>query len=71
MTTPFWACNKDYPAGAIANSVLHRMVERDVVKPDRVISSANPKPFPTTDFGTVYNLTPIAGRIKRAFFDFN
>lgn len=64
--------NKDYPAGAIANSVLHRMVERDVVKPDQVISIYKSETFPTTGFGTVYNLTPeLQDKTKQAFFDFN
>lgn len=64
--------NKDYPAGAIANSVLHRMVERDVVKADQVVSIYKSETFPTTGFGVVYNLTPeLQDKIKQAFFDFN
>lgn len=64
--------NKDYPAGAIANSVLHRMVERDVVTADQVVSIYKSETFPTTGFGTVYNLTPeLQDKIRQAFFDFD
>ena len=64
--------NTDYPAGAIANSVLARMIERDVVKPDQVISIYKSQTFPTTGFGVAYNLTPeLQDKIREAFFSFD
>jgi phosphonate transport system substrate-binding protein len=64
--------NKDYPAAAIANSVLHRMVARDVIKADQVVSIYKSQKFPTTGFGYVYNLKPeLQEKIKEAFFTFN
>ena len=57
--------NKDYPAASIANSVLSRMISRDVIKPDQVVSIYKSQTFPTTGFGTVYNLKPeLAEKIK-------
>ena len=64
--------NKDYPAGAIANSVMARMIERDVVKPEQLVSIYKSQTFPTTGFGVVYNLKPeLQDKIREAFFDFN
>ncbi|MEP6146168.1 MAG: phosphate/phosphite/phosphonate ABC transporter substrate-binding protein, partial [Nisaea sp.] len=64
--------NKDYPAAAIANSVWHRMVARDVIKQDQVISIYKSQTFPTTGFGYAYNLKPeLQEKIKEAFFTFN
>jgi phosphonate transport system substrate-binding protein len=63
--------NKDYPAASIANSVMKRMISRDVIKPDQVISIYKSQTFPTTGFGVVYNLKPeLQEKIKQAFFDF-
>ncbi|TDT73083.1 phosphonate transport system substrate-binding protein [Litoreibacter halocynthiae] len=63
--------NKDYTAGAIANSVLSRMIDRDVVKPEQIVSIYKSQTFPTTGFGTVYNLKPeLQEKIKDAFFSF-
>lgn len=63
--------NKDYPAGAVANSVMQRMIERDVIKPDQVVSIYKSQTFPTTGFGVVYNLKPeLQEQIRQAFFDF-
>lgn len=63
--------NKDYMAGAIANSVLARMIERDVVEPEQVVSIYKSQTFPTTGFGTVYNLKPeLQDKIREAFFSF-
>ena len=50
--------NKDYPAAAIANSVLSRMLERDVVKSEQLVSIYKSQSFPTTGYGYVYNLKP-------------
>ena len=64
--------NKDYPAAAIANSVWHRMVARDVIKQDQVVSIYKSQTFPTTGFGYAYNLKPeLQEKIKEAFFSFN
>ncbi|MFN3350355.1 phosphate/phosphite/phosphonate ABC transporter substrate-binding protein, partial [Pseudorhodoplanes sp.] len=48
--------NKDYPAAAIANEVMHRMFERGVVKKDQIVTIYKSKTFPTTGYGYVYNL---------------
>ncbi len=64
--------NKDYPAAAIANSVLARMVKRDVVKPDQVVSLYKSQTFPTTGYGVAHNLKPeLQQQIQDAFFDFD
>lgn len=64
--------NKDYPAASIANSVLNRMLARDVVKADQVVSIYKSQTFPTTGYGVVYNLKPeLQEKIKEAFFSFN
>ena len=63
--------NKDYPAAAIANSVLSRMIERDVVKPEQIKSIYKSQTFPTTGYGLVYNLKPeLQDKIKEAFATF-
>jgi len=63
--------NKDYPAAAIANSVMKRMIARDVIKADQVVSIFKSQTFPTTGYGFVYNLKPeLQEKIKQAFFTF-
>jgi len=63
--------NRDYPAAAIANSVLKRMISRDVVKPEQIISIYKSQTFPTTGYGVVYNLHPdLQAKIEKAFFSF-
>jgi phosphonate transport system substrate-binding protein len=63
--------NKDYPAAAIANSVMIRMMERDVVKADQIVSIYKSQTFPTTGYGVAHNLTPeLQEKIKEAFFSF-
>ncbi|QIE56779.1 phosphate/phosphite/phosphonate ABC transporter substrate-binding protein [Pikeienuella piscinae] len=63
--------NKDYPAAAIANSVMERMILRDVIKADQVVSLYKSQTFPTTGFGVVYNLKPeLQQKIHDAFFSF-
>ncbi len=63
--------NKDYPAAAIANSVLRRMIDRDVIKPDQVVSIYKSQTFPTTGYGIAYNLKPeLQEKIQEAFFTF-
>ncbi|MFV2053325.1 phosphate/phosphite/phosphonate ABC transporter substrate-binding protein [Aliiroseovarius sp. YM-037] len=63
--------NQDYPAAAIANSVLARMLERDVVSEDQLVSIYKSQTFPTTGYGTAHNLTPeLQQKIRDAFFSF-
>ncbi len=50
--------NKDYPAAAVANSVMQRMIEREVVTPDQIVSIYTSQTFPTTGYGIAHNLTP-------------
>jgi phosphonate transport system substrate-binding protein len=63
--------NKDYPAAAVANSVLKRMIARGVVKKEQITSIFISESFPATAYGTVYNLKPeLASKIQGAFFSF-
>ena len=64
--------NKDYPAASIANSVLRRMLSRDVIKADQVKTIYKSQTFPTTGFGVVHSLDPrLKAQIKHAFFSFD
>ena len=63
--------NKDYEAAAVANSVLNRMIDRKVFEPSKIRSIYKSETFPTTGYGTVYNLDPkLVESIKKAFFEF-
>jgi phosphonate transport system substrate-binding protein len=63
--------NKDYLAASIANSVMARMISRDVITPDQVVSIYKSQTFPTTGYGTAHNLTPeLQAQIREAFFSF-
>ena len=63
--------NKDYPAAAIANEVMHRIIERGVVKKEQIVTIYKSKTFPTTGYGYVYNLKPeLAAKVKEAFFTY-
>ncbi|MFK7876680.1 MAG: phosphate/phosphite/phosphonate ABC transporter substrate-binding protein [Paracoccaceae bacterium] len=63
--------NKDYVAASIANSVKSRMISRDVISADDVKVVYKSQTFPTTGFGTVYNLKPeLKEKIRNAFFNF-
>ncbi|MHA6326797.1 phosphate/phosphite/phosphonate ABC transporter substrate-binding protein [Roseivivax sp. CAU 1753] len=63
--------NKDYPAASIANSVMQRMIERDVVSEDQIVSLYKSQTFPTTGYGVVYNLKPeLQQAIQDAFMSF-
>lgn len=63
--------NKDYLAASIANSVKARMISRDVIQPDQVVTIYKSQTFPTTGYGTVYNLKPeLTEKIRNAFFNF-
>lgn len=64
--------NKDYPAAAVANSVMKRMISRDVVKQDQIVPVYKSQTFPTTGYGTANNLTPeLQEKIRNAFFNFD
>lgn len=64
--------NMDYPAAAIANSVMARMLERGVVTEDQFSVIYTSQTFPTTGYGTAHNLTPeLQEAIRTAFFDFD
>ncbi|MEY6433548.1 phosphate/phosphite/phosphonate ABC transporter substrate-binding protein [Thioalkalicoccus limnaeus] len=64
--------NRDYPAAAIANSVMRRMMARGVVQPEQIVSLYRSQTFPTTGYGHVYNLKPeLADKVKEAFFTFD
>ena len=63
--------NQDYDAAAIANSVLTRMEARDVVSRDDLVTIYKSDTFPTSGYGTVYNLHPeLQEKIRDAFFSF-
>lgn len=63
--------NKDYLAASVANTVITRMVARDVIKADQIVSLYKSETFPTTGFGTAHNLTPeLKDSIRNAFFSF-
>lgn len=64
--------NQDYPAAAVANSVLNRMLQRDVVSDDQIVSVYKSQTFPTTGYGIAHNLTPeLQKDIQDAFFSFD
>lgn len=70
-TSIIGVANKDYPAAAIANSVMARMIDRGVVMSDQVKTVYKSQTFPTTGYGVVYNLKPeLQEKIKEAFFSF-
>ena len=63
--------NKDYDAAAIANEVMFRMFDRKVVDKAKIRSIYKSETFPTTGYGTAYNLDPeLQAKIKEAFFTF-
>ncbi len=63
--------NKDYPAAAIANSVLSRMLSRDVVNEDQLVSIYKSQTFPTTSYGIAHNLNAdLQAKIQEAFSSF-
>ena len=63
--------NKDYLAASIANSVKARMISRDVITEDQIVTIYKSQTFPTTGFGTAHNLTPeLKEKIRNAFLNF-
>ena len=50
---------------------MSRMIERDVVSADQIVSIYKSQTFPTTGYGVVYNLKPeLQEQIRDAFFNF-
>src|SRR3546814_12757498 len=63
--------NKDYEAAAVANSVMKRMLDREVVEADSIRTIYKSQTFPTTGYGHAHNLHPeLVAKIKQAFFTF-
>jgi phosphonate transport system substrate-binding protein len=70
-TSIIGVANKDYPAASIANSVMKRMIARNVIKKEQVKTIYKSQTFPTTGYDVVYNLKPeLQEKIKQAFFSF-
>jgi len=64
--------NKDYIAASIANSVKGRMIDREVVSEEQLVTIYQSQTFPTTGYGTAHNLTPeLQEAIREAFFGFD
>jgi phosphonate transport system substrate-binding protein len=62
---------RDYDAAAIANEVMHRMMARNVVRKDQIVTVYKSSTFPTAAFGLAFNIDPqLATRIHDAFFSF-
>ncbi|WP_075880622.1 phosphate/phosphite/phosphonate ABC transporter substrate-binding protein [Vreelandella massiliensis] len=63
--------NQDYEAAAVANSVLNRMLARDVIAEEDYTTIYTSETFPTTAYGTAHNLTPaLQEKIQDAFFSY-
>lgn len=63
--------NQDYLAASVANSVKGRMLDRDVITADQTEVVYQSQTFPTTGYGTVYNLAPdLQDKIQQAFFSY-
>lgn len=63
--------NQDYEAAAIANSVMHRMMDREVISEDQIEVVYQSDTFPTTSYGYVYNLHPdLQEAVREAFMTF-
>ncbi len=69
--TVLGVANKDYDAGAVANAVMYRMMARGTVERSKIRTIYKSQTFPTTAYGTVYNLKPeLTAKVKEAFFSF-
>ena len=63
--------HRDYEAAAVANSVLHQMIRRGVVKASDFRTIYRSETFPTTAYGLAHDLDPaLAKAIRDAFFSF-
>ncbi len=64
--------NNDYEVAPVANSVLKRMLDREVITADQIRTIYKSATFPTTGYGHAHNLNPtLAAKVKEAFFTFN
>jgi phosphonate transport system substrate-binding protein len=64
--------NQDYEVATVANSVKSRMIDRGVVEADQLEVLYQSDTFPTTGYGTVYNLAPeLQEAIQEAFSGFD
>ncbi|HSP58340.1 MAG TPA: phosphate/phosphite/phosphonate ABC transporter substrate-binding protein [Halomonas sp.] len=64
--------NQDYKVATVANSVKTRMIDREVVSEDQLEVIYQSDTFPTTGYGTVYNLAPeLQEAIQDAFFSYD
>ncbi|MCG8480270.1 MAG: phosphate/phosphite/phosphonate ABC transporter substrate-binding protein [Spirochaetales bacterium] len=71
-TSILGVANADYEVASIANSVLARMVDRELVDLAQIRTVYRSQTFPTTGYGHVYNLNPeLAESIREAFFSFD
>ncbi len=69
--TVLGVANKDYDAGAVANAVMYRMMARGAVERSKLRTIYKSQTFPTTGYGTVYNLKPeLAAKVRESFFSF-
>lgn len=63
--------NGDYEVASIANSVLERMIRRGVIEEGKIRTIYKSQTFPTTGYGTVYNLDPtLVAKVKTAFWTY-
>jgi phosphonate transport system substrate-binding protein len=63
--------NKDYDAAAVANELMFRMFDRNVVDRSKIRTIYKSETFPTTGYGYAYNLDPgLVENIKKSFFTF-
>jgi phosphonate transport system substrate-binding protein len=63
--------NQDYEVAAVANSIMHRMINRKAVDAAKIRTIYKSATFPTTGFGHAHNLHPeVAAKVKQAFFTF-
>ncbi|MBB3183032.1 phosphonate transport system substrate-binding protein [Halomonas fontilapidosi] len=63
--------NQDYAVATVANSVKNRMIDRGVIDADQLEVIYQSDTFPTTSYGTVYNLAPeLQEAIQESFFSF-
>lgn len=64
--------NKDYDAAPVASTVVERMRERGMFKPDALRVIYETAPFPRTAFGIAHNLAPdLKAKIREAFLSFD
>ncbi|KRE00009.1 phosphonate ABC transporter substrate-binding protein [Bosea sp. Root381] len=64
--------NKDYDAAPVASSVVERMRDRGMFKPDDIRIVYESAPFPRTAFGVAHDLKPeLQAKIREAFLKFD